>query len=41
VKIKLAEAILVLESKGPGLGRPLVDTLKGSQYPNVKQLRIQ
>ena len=26
--------------KGPSLGRPYVDTLKGSKYPNLKELRV-
>jgi hypothetical protein len=26
---------------GPNLGRPRVDTVKGSKYPNMKELRIQ
>ena len=26
---------------GPALGRPQVDTLKGSRYANMKELRIQ
>ncbi|MBD1229342.1 type II toxin-antitoxin system RelE/ParE family toxin [Xenorhabdus griffiniae] len=34
-------AMHVLEIKGPMLGRPLADTLNGSQYPNMKELRIQ
>jgi hypothetical protein len=25
---------------GPSLGRPSVDTLKGSSYPNMKELRV-
>jgi hypothetical protein len=25
---------------GPSLGRPSVDTLKGSSYPNMKELRL-
>lgn len=25
---------------GPSLGRPSVDTLKGSDYPNMKELRV-
>jgi hypothetical protein len=25
---------------GPSLGRPSVDTLKGSNYPNMKELRV-
>lgn len=28
-----------LEQGGPTLGRPLVDTLEGSRYPNMKELR--
>lgn len=31
----------VLEKFGPKLGRPYVDTLKGSDFPNMKELRIQ
>ena len=30
----------VLETFGPTLGRPRVDTLKGSRYPNMKELRF-
>ncbi len=32
-------AIRVLASDGPTLGRPLVDTVKGSQIKNLKELR--
>jgi hypothetical protein len=32
-------AIEVLQEKGPGLGRPLVDTVKGSSHSNMKELR--
>ena len=32
-------SVEVLEEKGPALGRPLVDTLKGSRHPNMKELR--
>lgn len=32
-------AIRVLASDGPGLGRPLVDTVKGSKIKNLKELR--
>ena len=35
----LARALL-LETFGPGLGRPNVDTLKGSVYANMKELRF-
>ena len=30
-----------MKLEGPLLGRPYVDTLKGSQYPNLKELRVQ
>ena len=36
----LAHARL-LQDFGPVLGRPMVDTLKGSRYPNMKELRIR
>lgn len=32
-------AVEVLQEKGPGLGRPLVDTVKGSRHSNMKELR--
>lgn len=35
----LAHAIL-LGDYGPNLGRPTVDTLNGSKYPNMKELRF-
>ncbi|MGO9336525.1 MAG: type II toxin-antitoxin system RelE/ParE family toxin [Terracidiphilus sp.] len=35
------DVIEALAALGPGLGRPQVDTLKGSRYPNMKELRIQ
>ncbi|NDE94423.1 MAG: addiction module toxin RelE, partial [Betaproteobacteria bacterium] len=35
----LAHAKLLAEF-GPNLGRPTVDTLKGSQHPNMKELRF-
>ena len=31
----------LLAELGPALGRPHVDTLKGSKIPNLKELRIQ
>ncbi|MGP6157018.1 MAG: type II toxin-antitoxin system RelE/ParE family toxin [Vulcanimicrobiaceae bacterium] len=31
----------LLEGKGPLLGRPYVDTIRASQYPNMKELRVQ
>lgn len=35
----LAHALL-LRNFGPGLGRPTVDTLKGSKHTNMKELRF-
>lgn len=32
-------ALEVLEREGPALGRPLVDTLEGSSFGNMKELR--
>ena len=32
-------ALEVLEAEGPALGRPLVDTIKGTTYSNLKELR--
>jgi hypothetical protein len=32
-------AIDMLAERGPGLGRPLVDTLRGSDISNLKELR--
>jgi hypothetical protein len=32
-------AIELLEDKGPSLGRPAVDTIKGSRHHNMKELR--
>lgn len=40
VKKALQEEIEILEAVGPMLGRPQVDTLNGSQYSNMKELRF-
>ena len=37
---KIYMAIEVLKQNGSNQGRPLVDTLKGSKYPNMKELRV-
>ena len=37
-KEPVAAKVDVREELGPGLGRPMVDTVKGSQYPNMKEL---
>lgn len=33
-------SLIKLRLFGPSLGRPSVDTLKGSEYPNMKELRV-
>jgi hypothetical protein len=35
----VAAAVEVLQDTGPGLGRPLVDTIASSRHPNMKELR--
>ncbi|NEP59656.1 MAG: type II toxin-antitoxin system RelE/ParE family toxin [Symploca sp. SIO2G7] len=37
----IAAALLVLKEFGATLGRPYVDTLKGSSLSNLKELRVQ
>ncbi|CDG98733.1 type II toxin-antitoxin system RelE/ParE family toxin [Xenorhabdus bovienii] len=37
----LLAAMINLQRYGPMLGRPYVDTLEGSSYPNMKELRVQ
>jgi hypothetical protein len=34
-------SMLVLQSQGPMLGRPHADTVNGSAYNNMKELRVQ
>ena len=36
---RIISAVEVLEERGPGLGRPLVDTISGSRHANMKELR--
>lgn len=38
---ELIAHILLLEEFGPVLGRPRVDTVKGSKHGNMKELRVQ
>ena len=35
----MVAAVGALRQAGPSLGRPQVDTLRGSRYPNMKELR--
>jgi hypothetical protein len=40
-RIALLAATGLLEIYGPTLGRPYVDTLKGSKHANMKELRFE
>lgn len=40
-KTDVLAAAIVLQQKGPSLGRPYVDTVDESTYPNMKELRVQ
>ena len=33
--------LILLRERGPNLGRPYVDTVQGSRYTNMKELRVQ
>src|ERR1700722_7876843 len=37
----VARKVEVLQQRGPSLGRPDVDGIKSSRYPNMKELRVQ
>lgn len=37
---EIVAKVELLKALGPHLGRPHVDTLKGSKYPNLKELRV-
>lgn len=41
VQDELAKRIEALQELGPKLGRPHADTLKGSSYANMKELRFE
>jgi hypothetical protein len=41
VRVELFKRLGKLEEFGPDLGRPDVDTLNGSSFPNMKELRFQ
>jgi hypothetical protein len=39
--VSVDSAVDTLVKNGPALGRPLVDTLNGTKYSNLKELRVQ
>jgi hypothetical protein len=41
VRVALAATAKLLADYGPQLGRPYVDTLKGSRHANMKELRFE
>ena len=41
VQEKILAALVALQSGGPGIGRPLVDTINASHHKNMKELRVQ
>lgn len=41
VRVALIAAAKLLSDYGPQLGRPHADTLKGSKYANMKELRFE
>lgn len=40
-RLRIMAHLDLLEQRGPLLGRPYVDTLKGSKITNLKELRLQ
>jgi hypothetical protein len=41
VRLELLTILKLLQKLGPTLGRPHVDTLKGSKHPNMKEIRFK
>ena len=41
VQLELLAHAAMLKQLGPNAGRPHVDTLKGSRYPNMKELQFR
>ncbi|MBI5639810.1 MAG: type II toxin-antitoxin system RelE/ParE family toxin [Nitrospirae bacterium] len=41
VREAILKSLLILREIGPSLGRPHVDTIKGSRHKNMKELRVQ
>jgi hypothetical protein len=39
-KMAINTKVILLQEFGPNLGRPYVDTIHGSKYTNLKELRI-
>jgi hypothetical protein len=41
VRTEILGRMRLVEERGPQLGRPYVDVIQGSIYPNMKEMRIQ
>ncbi len=41
VRAEIRGHLFLVVERGPNLGRPYVDTVKGSDYANMKELRVQ
>jgi hypothetical protein len=41
VQEKVLAGLVALQTGGPNVGRPLVDTVNASQFKNMKELRVQ
>lgn len=40
-RAKVLASMIVLKEQGPELKRPYADSVKGSKFPNMKELRVQ
>ena len=40
-RANILAGMLLLEAKGPALSRPYADTVEGSRFSNMKELRVQ
>ena len=40
-QISINAVVIILEQVGPALTRPYADTVKGSRFPNMRELRVQ
>lgn len=40
-QVSVNRKVLMLMEFGPALSRPHVDTIRGSRFPNMKELRVQ
>ena len=41
IRVRILTSVELLRALGPQLGRPHVDRIEGSVYPNMKELRVQ